>query len=180
VIVSIHMPKNVAPAQRSNGQFLVNCWSTRGQHGKRGLDGTQHNPELSKIEKGDRAWSDENSVRLIIGGDPVFVPFAKTVSAPELLPSSPGSARGRPAWQALPAWGRSGSGRAARPWRSQAEPGNEQAPGTNAVRVSTRNTIPLSPIFTSPDRARSTPLYLYLRLCLYLCLCSGIRATVLP
>jgi hypothetical protein len=35
--------------------------------------------------------------------DPVFVPSAKTVSAPARLPSCSGSARARPAWQALPA-----------------------------------------------------------------------------
>jgi hypothetical protein len=38
-----------------------------------------------------------------MGGEPGFVPFAKTVSAPGLLLSCPGSARARPAWQALPA-----------------------------------------------------------------------------
>jgi hypothetical protein len=37
--------------------------------------------------------------------EPVFVPFAKAVSAPELIPSYPGSARAHPAWQALPACG---------------------------------------------------------------------------
>jgi hypothetical protein len=72
--------------------------------------------------------------------DPVFVPFAKTVSVPELLSSCPGSAWARPAWQARPACSRSCSGRAARPLRSQAEPGNEKAPGTKAVRVGTRKT----------------------------------------
>jgi len=95
-------------------------------------------------------WSDENSPRLIMAIDPVFVPFAKTVAAPELLISCPGSARVRPVWQALPAYGCSCSGRAARPVRSQAEPGTEKAPGTKAVRVGTRKALPISPIFISP------------------------------
>src|SRR5215813_8577924 len=56
-----------------------------------------------------------------------------------ILPSCPGSARARPVWQALPACGGSCHGRAARPSRSQAEPGNEKIPGTKAVRVATRN-----------------------------------------
>lgn len=66
------------------------------------------------------------------------------------LPSCPGSARARPAWQALPACGRSYGGRAARPLCSQAEPWNEKSLGTKAVRVGTRKTIPTSPVFTNP------------------------------
>src|SRR5262247_29279 len=59
----------------------------------------------------------------------------------EGVPSCPGSARARPAWQALPACGRSDRGRASRPLRSQAEPGNEKSPGTKAVGVGTRKAI---------------------------------------
>jgi hypothetical protein len=44
----------------------------------------------------------------------------------QIFTSYPGSAQVRPVCQALPASGRSERGKAARPWRSQAEPGNEK------------------------------------------------------
>src|SRR5215475_10100571 len=47
----------------------------------------------------------------------------------------PGQSPGMPClWQALPACGRTDSGRAARPWRPQAEPGNEKTRGTKSLR----------------------------------------------
>src|SRR5262249_35975630 len=47
----------------------------------------------------------------------------------DMLPSCPGSVRSHSVWQALPAYGRSCCGRAARPVRSQAEPVTEKAVG---------------------------------------------------
>src|SRR5262245_62154946 len=100
-------------------------------------------------------------MRLMVEVDPVFAPFAKAASASELLPSCPGSARARLVWQALPACGCSCRGRAARPWRSQAEPGNEKIPGIRAARVVTRKTAPISSIFLSPLNRTTRDSYTY-------------------